>query len=151
MVTVDLHMYAAVDVRVTLAGRQPNAVDWTGTVLRHVFRGVPAGIHQIVVNDVMGFSETFDVVVSQPPLVTSIPRTPLDYRITVEPSEPMVGDLVTVTALVTMPTGVGNLPRYQLLGDFEPVLRLESPNEVGFDRFGEVANWRLMALETGRC
>ena len=51
--------------------------------------------------------------------------------------------------MAAMPTSVGNLPQYRLRGDFEPVLRLESPNEVGFDRFGEVANWRLMALETG--
>lgn len=64
---VDLHMYAGVDVKVDLAGRNPDSVDWTGSTLRHVFRGVPAGRHEVVVYDVMGFVETFDVEVTESP------------------------------------------------------------------------------------
>lgn len=62
-VTVYLHMYAAVDVRVELGSREPDQVDWADGTLRHVFHDVPAGRQEFVVSDVMGFSEVIEVVV----------------------------------------------------------------------------------------
>ena len=62
-VTVYLHMYAAVDVRVGLGGREPDQVDWADGTLQHVFHDVPAGRQEFVVSDVMGFSEVIEVVV----------------------------------------------------------------------------------------
>ena len=45
-VVVDLHVYAGVDAKVALGGRDPDSVDWTGSTLRHVFPDIPAGTHQ---------------------------------------------------------------------------------------------------------
>ena len=46
--TADLYMYAAVEVRVALERRQPDLVNRTGGILRHVFRDVPAGSREVV-------------------------------------------------------------------------------------------------------
>ncbi len=75
-VTVDLHMYAAVDVRVALGGRKPELVEWSGGSLRHVFREVPAGNHEVEVSDVTGSSETFEVVVPDPRAKAAMPSGP---------------------------------------------------------------------------
>lgn len=66
-VTVDPHMYAAVDVRVELGDRKPDLVEWSGGTLRHVFHDVPAGRQEFVVSDVMGFSEVIELVVQGSP------------------------------------------------------------------------------------
>ena len=66
-VTVDMHVYAAVDVRAKLGGLEPDLVERADGTLRHVFHYVPAGRHEVVVSDVMGFSESIHVAVSGPP------------------------------------------------------------------------------------
>ena len=148
-VTVDLHVYAAVDVKVALAGRKPDLVGWNEATLRHVFNGVPPGTHRVVVSDVMGFSETREITVleAQPPAPVLSPS--LEYDITVDPPAPLVGDAVTITVMATLAAGVGGTPQYWLLGEFEPILNLESPHYVEFYQFGEAASWRLVASDAG--
>ena len=66
-VTVRLHVFAGIDVRVTLDGRSPDQLDSPVPILEFVFRNVVPGSHTIEVKDVVGFTETTDVVVPTPP------------------------------------------------------------------------------------
>ena len=62
-VTVLLHVFAGIDVRVTLDGRVPDQINAPIPILEHVFQDVAPGQHTIEVRDVVGFSETAQVVV----------------------------------------------------------------------------------------
>lgn len=68
-VIVDLRLYAGVDVSVVLDGADPDEISWSNDgVLRHMFRAVKPGTREIVISDVMGFTETLGVnVPSAPP------------------------------------------------------------------------------------
>ena len=68
-VTVLLHVFAGIDVQVTLDGRVPDQVNAPIPILEHVFQDVAPGRHDIEVRDVVGFSETVQVVV--PTLTTT--------------------------------------------------------------------------------
>ena len=65
-VTVTLHVFAGIDVDVTLGGAGPSRVDASIPVLAFVFEDVPAGEHAVVVSDIVGFSETASVTVEAP-------------------------------------------------------------------------------------
>ncbi len=67
-VTVLLHVFAGIDVRVTLDGRSPDRVNNLVPNREFVFEGVPAGTHTIRVSDVVGFERTAEVVVPTPGL-----------------------------------------------------------------------------------
>ena len=63
-VTVLLRVFVGIDVRVTLDGRDPEQVNTPVPILEFVFLDVRAGTHTIQVSDVVGFSETTEVLVS---------------------------------------------------------------------------------------
>ena len=60
---VDLRWFAAVDVRVTLNGREPDEVLDIDGILRHIFNPVAPGNYVVLINDVMGFSESREIEV----------------------------------------------------------------------------------------
>ena len=62
-VTVDLHVFAGIDVDVTLDGGPPDEVSGPFPVLRHVFKNVAPGQHSVRVLDVVGFAKTREIVV----------------------------------------------------------------------------------------
>ena len=68
-VTVSLHVFAGIDVRVTLDGRNPDQVNAPIPILEHVFQDVAPGQHAVEVRDVVGYSETAEVVVPTAPLL----------------------------------------------------------------------------------
>ena len=57
-VTVELQVFAAIDVTVTLDGRPPDEMSTPAPVLGHVFKNVAPGLHTVEVKDVVGFTET---------------------------------------------------------------------------------------------
>ena len=63
-VTVLLHVYAGIDVGVTLDSRDPDQVNAPNPILEFVFQNVAAGKHDILISDVVGFKESADVVVA---------------------------------------------------------------------------------------
>ena len=65
-VTLDLRVFAGIDVKATLGGQQPDEVQYEAGMLRHVFRDVGEGSYTIRVQDVMGFSGSYEVVVPPP-------------------------------------------------------------------------------------
>ena len=71
-VTVLLHVFAGIDVRVTLDGRAPDHINASIPILEHVFQDVAPGQHTIEVRDVVGYSETVEVVV----VPTALPLMP---------------------------------------------------------------------------
>ena len=62
-VMVVLHVFAGIDVQVTLDGRAPDQVNAPVPILEFVFQDVPVGTHSIRVSDVVGFEHTAEVVV----------------------------------------------------------------------------------------
>ena len=64
-VTVELHVFAGIDVRVTLEGREPDEVAGPVPTPRFIFRDMAPGSYLARVRDVVGFEETFDVVVAR--------------------------------------------------------------------------------------
>ena len=62
-VTVLLHVYAGIDVRATLDGREPEEVKPALPSLEFVFENVTPGKHAVEVWDVVGHKETMEVVV----------------------------------------------------------------------------------------
>ncbi len=83
-VVVDLRWFAAVDVRVTLNGREPDGVLEIdgGRILRHIFNPVAPGAYVVLVDDVMGFSESREIEVGAPPppLTPTAKPTPTPTR-----------------------------------------------------------------------
>ena len=65
-VTVILRVFAGSDVRVTLDGSNPNQVNTPVPILEFVFENVAPGKHTIEVKDVVGFTDTAEVVVPTP-------------------------------------------------------------------------------------
>ena len=63
-VTVLLHVYAGIDVRATLDGREPEEVKPDLPVLEFVFENVAPGKHAVEIWDVVGHKRTTEVVVS---------------------------------------------------------------------------------------
>ncbi len=79
-VTVSLYVFAGIDVWATLDGRRADDVHEGRTlgILEYVFLNVAPGQHTVEVQDVVGFSETAEVVVSTStttPTPTSIPTS----------------------------------------------------------------------------
>ncbi|MCZ6789897.1 MAG: hypothetical protein O7D33_08195 [Chloroflexi bacterium] len=70
-VTVLLQVFAGIDVQVTLDGRVPDQVNAPIPILEHVFQDVTPGQHTVEVRDVVGYSETAEVVVP-----TALPLMP---------------------------------------------------------------------------
>ncbi len=69
-VSVSLNMYAGVDVQVTLDGRTADEVRVNLPTVEYLFNNVGLGIYTIEVGDVVGFSETSEVVMTTaPPLM----------------------------------------------------------------------------------
>ncbi|MCZ6867419.1 MAG: DUF6174 domain-containing protein [Chloroflexi bacterium] len=64
-VTVDLRVFAGIDVKVTLDGRQPDEIIGPPPTLKHIFRNVASGEYTAHISDVVGFTETATVVVQQ--------------------------------------------------------------------------------------
>ena len=62
-VTVELRVFAGIDVRVTLDGRQADETVGPGPTLKFIFRDVTPGDHGVRVSDVVGFVETTKVTV----------------------------------------------------------------------------------------
>lgn len=65
-VTVQLHVYAGIDVQATLDGRGADEINAPIPTLEFVFRDVAPGPHTVMVRDVVGFDETVEVVVTTP-------------------------------------------------------------------------------------
>lgn len=65
-VTVQLRMYAAIDVRVTLEGKRADQVTFAAPNLSFEFRGVPPGKQTFEVSDVVGHGVNVEVVVPTP-------------------------------------------------------------------------------------
>ena len=61
-VKVQLHVFAGIDVQVTLDGKDPEQVNALIPKLEFVFENVAAGIHTIRVRDVVGFEQAAEVV-----------------------------------------------------------------------------------------
>ena len=62
-ITVQLRVYAGIDVWVTVDGRDPDQVTALIPILGFVFQSVAPGTHTVEVRDVVGFTETVEVVV----------------------------------------------------------------------------------------
>ena len=62
-VTVVLRVFAGIDVRVTLDGRNPDQVNTPVPIIEFVFQNVTPGKHTIGIRDVVGFEKTAEVVV----------------------------------------------------------------------------------------
>ena len=92
-VTVLLRVFAGIDVRVTLDGRDPEQVNTPVPVLEFAFLDVRAGTHTIRVSDVVGFSETTEVLVS----VSDAPEW-LNQLITRLENEPVANLPASVTS-----------------------------------------------------
>ena len=65
-VTVSLYVFAGIDVRATLDGRDPDQVNALIPILEFVFLNVTPGQHTVEVRDVVGFNEAAEVVVPTP-------------------------------------------------------------------------------------
>ena len=76
-VVVDLQVFARIDVRVTLDGHEPDEVLYTGGILRHVFQAIEPGKRSVHVNDVMGFSESWEIEVGAPTPASMPTATPI--------------------------------------------------------------------------
>ena len=70
-VTVLLHVYAGIDVWVTLDGERADDVAFAPPTLRSVFHDVVPGQHVIEVRDIVGHSETTGVSVVAPSILGS--------------------------------------------------------------------------------
>ena len=57
-VTVELQVFAAIDVTVTLDGNPPDETSTPTPILGHVFKNVAPGLHTVEVEDVVGYTET---------------------------------------------------------------------------------------------
>ena len=62
-VTVDLHVFAGIDVDVTLDAKLPDLISGPVPVLTHVFTNVAPGMRVVMVSDVVGFTQTREVLV----------------------------------------------------------------------------------------
>jgi hypothetical protein len=62
-VTVSLHVFAGIDVGVTINGKEPARVEAAIPVINFVFEGVPVGENPVVVSDVVGRKETASVTI----------------------------------------------------------------------------------------
>lgn len=71
-VTVSLHVFAGIDVGVTINEKEPTRVEAAIPVINFVFEDVPIGEHTVVVSDVVGHRETASVTVDAPPLVDTV-------------------------------------------------------------------------------
>ena len=71
-VTVLLHVYAGIDVWVTLDGERADDVAFVSPTLRSVFYDVGPGQHLIEVRDIVGYSETTSVGVGAPSIPGSL-------------------------------------------------------------------------------
>jgi len=65
-VTVSVYVFAGIDVRATLDGRNPDQVNALIPILEFVFLNVTPGQHTVEVRDVVGFNEAAEVVVPTP-------------------------------------------------------------------------------------
>lgn len=73
----------------------------------------------------------------------------LSWTIGVDPSTPMAGDAVQVTAYAS---GSGGIPTYTLQitsGEPFPVLALESPSSISVNQLGVPVTWDLTAVQAG--
>jgi len=68
-VTVSLHVFAGIDVGVTINGKEPIRVETAIPLINFVFEGVPTDEHPVVVLDAVGHKETASVTVEAPPSV----------------------------------------------------------------------------------
>ena len=75
-VTVSLHVFAGIDVQATLDGKAADKVKPIIPTIEYVFLNVTPGQHTVEVRDVVGFSETADVVVSLPATTPAPTSTP---------------------------------------------------------------------------
>ena len=91
-VTVSLHVFAGIDVRATLDGKPADEVRPPSPNLEVVFQGVAPGQHTVEVRDVVGHSETAEVVVPSPEL----PRWLTDLIRKLE-NEPVANPPVSIT------------------------------------------------------
>ena len=65
-VRVRLHVFAGIDVRATLDGKDPEQVNALIPELEFVFQNVAVGKHTIHVEDVVGYEETAEIAVIAP-------------------------------------------------------------------------------------
>ena len=86
-VVVELKVFAGIDVRVTLDGRQPDQISVTENILRHVFEGVAPGKHSVTASDVMGFSDSREIVLDPPPETPTLTSATLPTTIATPPPE----------------------------------------------------------------
>ncbi len=61
-VVVELRVFAGIDFRVTLGGRKADEISYSDGILKHVFESMPPGTHLVLAEDVMGFSETREII-----------------------------------------------------------------------------------------
>ncbi len=71
-VTVFVFYHSTASVSVTLDGTSENRRDQNTPVLGFIFEDVAPGVHTILVKDVMGNTETFQVRTDPPPLVDAL-------------------------------------------------------------------------------
>ena len=91
-VIVPLHVFAGIDVRATLDGREPDEINAPIPTVEFIFHNVTPGPHTVEVRDVGGFSETMEVVVSTP----GIPEWLIDLIQRLE-NEPVANPPASVT------------------------------------------------------
>ena len=72
-VTVDIQVFAGIDVKVTLDDQPPDDISGPDPILKHVFNNVAPGPHTVHVQDVVGFSETREVLVPPVTIEDSLP------------------------------------------------------------------------------
>ena len=94
-VTVSLQVFAGIDVKVTLDGRPPDEVSGPAPILKHAFKDVAPGPHTVHIQDVVGFSETREVLVPPITLESSLPAWLTDLIRQLE-NEPVANPPATI-------------------------------------------------------
>ena len=86
-VTVQLHVFAGIDVWATLDGRDADQLNAPVPILEFVFTDVAPGKHTVEVEDVVGYTETAEFVVHTPNSAPDVPDwlTDLIQRLQNEP------------------------------------------------------------------
>jgi len=71
-VTVSLHVFAGVDVGVTINGNKSTRVEPAMAVINFVFEDVAIGEHPVTISGVVGHSETASVTIEPPSMVDAL-------------------------------------------------------------------------------
>ena len=141
-VTVSLHVFAGIDVDVTLNGKEADEVNIALPILEFVFVDVAAGEHAILVSDIVGFEETAQVAVPVRPRGTDVVSGRVDEGACI-PAGPLgtaVGDIWTLSGPVST---TGDLPSGEVPEDAAALTTTYVVTSI------EDANWFVEGADHG--